>query len=414
MNLLRTLIKKHVFFIFFFFSIVIYDFIVVGAFKPWCVTGELYSFHLVDFSMGFCSRFLPGAIYNFLFDNTSVGAITLYCTVLFIVLVAIVSIMLEKFIKLVEVDCRHTLMFLLIYFLFGTFTFSVYTYRLGSIDFYWVMFSVFSISCLSNKKFYFLLIPLSLLSVISNYGSLVCYIPLIILIAIYKITTLSEKKEKSLLTLVLFILTVASYSLGFYFLMFEHNNLTYSFEEFKKILNERGYTEFPTYFAMSLYETDLYDSLMGYELDKSLIDSADSPIISAIAVVFYRVLATLSIINFRNGAVPFFLALPIVMLIFAYFKRKSSESNNKLTKTVYFGICVMFFATIVFSLFLSVDVTRFISHAYTALFVSALYVIYNEKGKDLKLIAEYIQRIPIWIITPYTFCFLFMIFDPCG
>lgn len=414
MGLLLNFIKKHKIFVIFFSAILVYDFAVVGAFKPWSVTGELYSIHLVDFSMGFCSRFLPGTVYNFFFDNTSQKAVTIYCTILFIVFIAFISRMLEIFVKSVDADSRPILLFILTYFVFGTFNFSIYAYRLGSLDFYWVSIVAFSIFCLSNKKLYFLLIPMSIISVIINYGSLTCYILLVVFIILYKITTLDDKKEKKILSFVLLALVISSYSLGFYFLMFEHNNLTYTLQEFAEILKDRGYNDFPSYFAMSLYEADLYDSLLGFEVNESLINNSQSPIISAITIVFYRVLATLGMINFKQGIVPFLLAFPVVILIFIYFRRKSRETTNKLRKITFFCMCAMFFVVIVSSLFLSVDIVRFISHAYTSLIVSALYVIYNEKGKDLKLIAEYIQRIPKWIITVYTFCFLFMIFDPCS
>ena len=68
MNLIKNYFKNHIYFYGIFAFVLLYDFLAVGI-EPWDSANVYYSFYLIDFSFGFCSKILPGAIYNFLFDD---------------------------------------------------------------------------------------------------------------------------------------------------------------------------------------------------------------------------------------------------------------------------------------------------------------------------------------------------------
>ena len=63
---LKNLVIRHKIALSFFAFIVIYNFVFVD--KPFefsSLCDVTYAYHLVDFSVGFCTKLLPGAIYNF-------------------------------------------------------------------------------------------------------------------------------------------------------------------------------------------------------------------------------------------------------------------------------------------------------------------------------------------------------------
>ena len=56
----QNIIKRHRFFIAAFVVLMLYSAIPAG-FKLWSVDENTFIFHTVDFSLGFCTRMLPGA-----------------------------------------------------------------------------------------------------------------------------------------------------------------------------------------------------------------------------------------------------------------------------------------------------------------------------------------------------------------
>lgn len=412
MNSIKNFCKKHIYFFCFFSFILIYNCVVVG-FESWGSWHTIYSFYLVDYSMGFCSKMLPGVIYNFLFDDTSLQAVYSYCVFLYVLFIFLVVILLEKLVKLVEKENRSTLLFILLFFISGTLTFSAHVRMPGSHDFYWLVFAVLSLLCLSDKHFYIFIIPLSLLAVMVNYGYLVSYFLCVVALMIYKTATLSQNKDKIFLWIIIVLTVVLSLLLGVYFLLFERDNLKYTVEEFCKILESRGFTGENEYYRATLYNIDSYDVF--YEnFNEKNINDAQTPIIYALATVYHRILIAFSGIRIETGIFPFLLALPCVAMIILYLCKKLKNETNK-TK-VFSLICLIpiFFVIIFISIFLSTDIIRFICNAYTGLFGSFLFLLYFEKGDSLNYIRDWIKKIPPFLILVFLIFYLFSIFDPIG
>ena len=287
---MRTTEKnKHSYVIFFALLFLAHNYVVTASLNPLRLSDVCYPYFLVDFSMGFCSKLLPGAIYNFLFDNTSRVAVFSYNTFIFIAFVLVVFVMLEKLILRVGYDDRKNFFCMSILFLTGISVFPMCVYKMGSLDSYWIYFTILSVVFLSDRRLYLLIIPSSLMVIMVNFGGIFVYIPFIILLTIYKSTVIQEKSEKYYLCVVAAITTVLSILLSGYFVIYEQGNLVYTFEEFTQILNNRGYDGVSRYYATGLYSEPYYDTV-----DYAGINGIESPIYRALYFVFQRFLLTLT------------------------------------------------------------------------------------------------------------------------
>ena len=54
-------------------------------------SGVSYSFYCADFSLGFCTKLLPGAIYNLLVGKYSEVAVTIYVKTLIVIVLILIS-----------------------------------------------------------------------------------------------------------------------------------------------------------------------------------------------------------------------------------------------------------------------------------------------------------------------------------
>lgn len=400
--------KKHPYLPFYFLIFIAYNFFVTASMNPMGLSDVCYPYFLVDFSMGFCSKLLPGAIYNFFFDNTSKEAVFAFNTVVFLSFVLIVLALLEKLLLRFEEKNRKSIMLLTVFFLTGISTFPMYVYKMGSLDSFWMYFTVLSVLFLADKRLYLLIIPSSLMVIMVNFGSLFVYIPFILLLMIYKTTVIQDKKEIVLLWIVAAVTLVSTVLLSGYFVIYEKNNLVYTFEEFSAILNERGYEGISKYYATALYPEPYYENV-----DYAGINSIESPLPRTLYFLYQRLLFTLRAIGFKNGIAPMLLCLPVVAAVFLCFKALlKNENGSGLKKAVIILMSLMFFLSIAACAAFSADVVRFTGHAYTLLLASLFYVMYYEREKIADCLSVLLSKIPQFVIIIYTLVYAFMVFDP--
>lgn len=408
---MRTTEKnKHSYVIFFALLFLAHNYVVTASLNPLRLSDVCYPYFLVDFSMGFCSKLLPGAIYNFLFDNTSRVAVFSYNTFIFIAFVLVVFVMLEKLILRVGYDDRKNFFCMSILFLTGISVFPMCVYKMGSLDSYWIYFTILSVVFLSDRRLYLLIIPSSLMVIMVNFGGIFVYIPFIILLTIYKSTVIQEKSEKYYLCVVAAITTVLSILLSGYFVIYEQGNLVYTFEEFTQILNNRGYDGVSRYYATGLYSEPYYDTV-----DYAGINGIESPIYRALYFVFQRFLLTLKMTAFEKGVLPFLVSSPtVVVVIYCFNKFIKCHGISGLKKFVLFCMSAMFFMSIAICIIFSSDVVRFIGHAYSLLIASFFYVVYYERENISGILTALIKKIPKAVVFLYYLMYVFLVFDPEG
>lgn len=405
--------KKHYYATILFCFTALYYIIFIGVGKPlsFNMSTDTYIFYFTDFSMGFSTKFLQGAIYNFFFDDMNIAAVSLFNLVLFFFFLALISILFGVFISSVDKQYRTVFTFLAVLFLTGPSSLTMHYYKLGSMDSYWLYFAILSLLCLYNKHLYCFIIPLSVLSVLISYGSILNFIPFIVILMIYKSTVIKNKNERILLSVTVIITIAVSIGFAFYFIMFEKENLTYTLSEFTQIIKDRGFTADPFYYKSSLYDVD-YNNVVDYDY----INSFESPVQRAFIFIWHRMLYSLNFISLKSAFGMLIYILPPVFVIFLYFTKRIKEefSSHKIKAFSYLCCLGMFFITAVTGILVSTDTVRFLAHAYTLLFASFFFTAYYEKHTALGFVKDKISLIPMPAIILYTVFYIFSFFDPVG
>ena len=153
---------------------------------------SIYTYHIVDFRIGYVSRVIQGQIFQWIFPNPSRQLVKRVSLVLFILVVFCASYFLEKLYLSITSNNKSIFLYLILIFCVSGSTFHIFYRQLGMLDVYWVYAFLFFLIFLQNKKTWFL-IPFSFVFMVAvHYGSLLTYIPLMAIILLYK-ASLREK-----------------------------------------------------------------------------------------------------------------------------------------------------------------------------------------------------------------------------
>lgn len=410
-NYIKEFPKKHYYAILCFAFVMIYSCIIPGEFNTSGVDSAVMAIHAVDFGMGFCSRLLPGAIYNLFFDSVSTVKTSIYLATLLVIFFAIISLLLEKFILKIKTEQRKIALIILAFFLTGPSTFAIHTYYPGMLDMYWVFCALLFFIFLSSKHLKFLIFLPFVLCITIYFSSIICFIPFFVIILLYEITYSKTKKEKLLLWSVLIISSIAALGLTVYFAICEGDNLIYTIEEFHEIYSKKGIDDF-FYFDQSLYK-----DVTIYNLDEFAVFEQKS--YSTLEKILWeftlRVNYNLQAISIKDKLVVFALISPLVFLIFGFiFNRMRFNWKNRYKLRLFSNICTVSlpFFTILSSVFFSEDLIRWIGHAFLTLFVSFLFMLYKEKEIAFNWIEKQISKIPFVLIIFYFGFYATTIYHP--
>lgn len=389
----------------------VYSFVVPGEFKLWEADDAVLAIHAVDFGMGFCSKLLPGAVYNLFFDSVGTLKTSLYLSALLIGFFIILSFLLEKFILKVEPQHRKTAFIILAFFLTGPATFAIHVYYPGMLDMYWVFCALLLFLLLSKKQLTPLMFLPFVLCVTIYFASLICFIPFFVIIILYKISCTQEKKERAILWSVLIISTAVTVGLGAYFAIFEGNNLVYSVDEFHEIYSQKGVDDF-FYFDQSLYKDPTNNNNDQYAV---FTLKSDSPIEKAIWEIALRINYNLTAVSLKDKIIVFALILPTVAFIFAFlFNQMKVNARNKCKLKLFCNVCTIAlpFFILFTSLFFSEDLIRWIGHAFLTLFTSFIFIVYKEGSSAWEWIEKTISKIPSIALLLYFMFYATTIYHP--
>ena len=410
-NKIKEFSKKHYYAVIIFAFIMIYSFVVPGEFSLFRADNAILAIHAVDFGMGFCSKLLPGAIYNLFFDSVSIVKTSVYLIVLLTIFFGILSVFLEKFILSVDTGHRKIALIILAFFLTGPSTFAIHTHYPGMLDMYWVFCALMLFIFLSKKQLIPLVLLPFILCVTVYFASLICFIPFFVIIILYKISCTQDKTEKLLLWSVVIISAMAAVGLGVYFAVCETDNLVYTIDEFHSIYSERGVDRF-FYFDQSLYK-----EIESYGLNKfnGYLPKDNSNIENIISEIVLRINYSLSMISLGDKLIVIFLISPAVILILSFLLNQiKSNIKKRNTLKLFSNICMLIlpFFTTFSSVFFSEDLIRWIGHAFITLFIYFIFSIYNEGEESWCWIEDRISKLPTPILMIYFTLYATTIYHP--
>ncbi len=409
----KTFANKHYYGLCLFAFLFIYCAVVPTEGRPWLVNDATYSFYAIDFSVGFCSRVIQGALYNLIFRTPDYLTVSIYLIGIFIITFGAVSFLAEKFIKSTDARYRKTAIIITLFFLTGPATFAVLVPIFGMIDVFWVFAAALSILCLQNKKLYFLVLPLAVFMVFVYYGATLCYVPFLAIILLYKISVTEDKKEKRYLTVIFFATVALAIFFTLYFVVFERSNLTMTMEEFDNFLVGRGVGEGDLYY----YNFSYYRHLDGFEengfLEVPEFDAGASPS-EVIKVLFQQ--AWISIFVKEFTYVTFIVALlllPILVFIYKFlitFFKKAKGNNVK--RFSLFCAMALFPFVVVAGFCFSTDVVRWIGNAFLPTLALFMYILYKERDWAMEIVHSSLTAIGTTTLIPYYLVYSLTVFLP--
>ncbi len=389
----------------FFAAFVFSMFVATTGFSKPILYPVSYTIALLDYSFGFCARILPGQIYRWISGgNYDFFAMQRYYILLTLFAYLLVSIVLSKFVKSASEGNRKYCILLGLFYASGPVTFSVFSYGLGIIDVYWIVFVPLFLLMLKNKaaKYFapLMVIPIILI----HFSAIICYMILIFFILLYLAAVQEEKKKTAVYSILFALSFVFSVSLTVYFVLFESSNAKYSAEETLRRVMERSqigshtdllYFNFDifkiiTFGDMSLF-ADVefpYDNLKDDILIPAGSSSLPPFIVKAINAVWPNIHFHITYYTGRGKVPPELIGLaalmifsaPVLAFIVKYWRHRikiAKEENKKFLGFLLTLMIIYIPVVLAFWFMCSIDFFRYYNHTLIVEGAAALFVMYK-------------------------------------
>ena len=426
----------------FFCFFLIYNFVVIWHCELPSI-GIHYPHYTLDFSYGFCSHLLPGAVYNLFVAEPSETTANIYMCILMLLFLGAVSLLLEKLVLSLPEKQQPLCLVLVAFYLTGPATFSPYIYSFGFIDVHWLFFFAPFIPLLQKKWGRLLLPVIPILIVMTNHGAIINWAPFCCLLILYEVTLTLDKSAKKRLMAIFLAAILTSTTTFVYFLTNDKKNAAYTVEEFTQIIEEQGYD--PEYFYYQYYifydtmnvfdylkEKDENDTLLALfrnffgdeEINKDYFPSlAEGRVKRMLNNVANRLMQHLIIKSERELgqtkeelkmlSLLLVLLAPVIYLLYAVLRSKwRAAKGNGLDRFLCLCLLLFFPASAFFPLLGSTDSCRWAMHAFLMLFTLILYMLFREKETVLNVLREKLVRVPRAALLLYFLIYCFSIVSP--
>ena len=409
--------RKRIFlnyFILFFAYLMLYNLIYVGKMQPWHINDITYTYHLVDFKMGFVSSFFAGEIFHILFNGkVDPAQVTVFHVVLTVLLFLFVSFMLAQLVSLKEnKKDRRALFIMSMFFISGPCTFALYTRLLGTLDVYFVYLAAMFVFFVSNKYLKYAVPALFVFAVMNHFSALNTVIILFSLVLLYKAACESEKARKGAYFGIFAASIVIGAAATFYLFSHGESNLAYDLNGFNEELGRRCVENktdmyYDIYYDYSIYHYFSYEgeNVYGIYPLEHFLPSIGASFPPAIKGLLENLLSHMRFnylyyyannMPYRTGVmiVLFFATLPIYVLFFGMWKRLIKQTKDKIKKFCFAMCIIQPVVTFIGGILFSGDVPRWAAFALLIQFTMAFFVTkydisafdyIKEKLSDIKL-----------------------------
>ena len=375
---ISVFLDRHRFFFFFFLYVVLYNVIIVNRLRPWSLTSVTESVYHIDYSFGFASKLLPGAVFNLFFGaNASTRTVTAYTTVVMFIFFFGLAVLLERFIRRVESEYVCSALVLIVFLLSGAYTFAIYTKWLGLLDTAWLLLTLLFFVCIDNKVLRFFIPVIYVLSLLIHFSALVFVLTLFSILLLYRASIAESKNDKRIYIAIFLISLIITILLFFYLILNESDNVV-PIDEFHAKLESRGFNYF-TYIDYSFFNI-----VNGKEIVPDSINAIEPAFLKFLNRFCYQIKANYGLLN-SDGILAFVCGVavlaPVVCFITAFHFRRLKQVGSSLKRFCMFLFIVQFpFVFIMGILFaISADMTRYLTHAFLGMLVCLCVVLYYEQ-----------------------------------
>lgn len=400
-----------------FLFILVYECIFAWQFGAWKVGEYAYTYHALDYSFGFCSRLLPGAITSFLFGEASPSRVTALETVLLLSVFAALSYLLEKLYYRVDAKDRPYAVLLIFFFITGPCSFGIYVKELGMLDAWWLYCAVAVFFLLGKKKLMPLILVFAFLLPMIYYSSVLCFAPFIVIILLYEATLEDESKDRRRLFALACVFAVVSVGLTAYFVAFSRNGIKMTPDEFFSLLKIRGCSGDLDEIYRVMFNVPPVESGIDNGTEADILNQLGvNSMLTAQIVIRLRQHLTIFLESTKTRyivlAYAFVLVSPVLALLLSCFRYKLKTGKNRMQKFVFFCMAALFFFINLSCLFVSTDNVKWLAHAFTLSFACLLFVLYREPRILGEKIIPALRRIPLPVLICYCVIYAAAVFHP--
>lgn len=417
-RLLFFLNKHKVFFCLLIFM-PLYHWLVVNNAKVFGVNEVVYPFFAVDYSMGFCEKFFVGELFHLLVGKYSLNAASAFVGVFYLLFIILLAYLAEKFVFAFPQNKRVSLVFLAL-FLSGPFSVGIFVKEFGMLDFFWAFLFFAAIACLNNKYLKFFVPVFAVLMILVHYGSLICYVAALLLIIFFYALKADSKSERILYIVILALSAVLSVGLTLYFVKNNANNLTYSLEQFRHIVQDERHAN-PFYYEFNFYKTlppELYSSQITQKAYASGILGSDlAGTDNVFRLIFAVIKRTVIYLDWKEAVLSLAIALIPQLFLLYIFGGYIKSKKSKIKKLLAIAFILLSIVIESIGILFSTDTPRWACQSVLLLFCFVFILIYFDYKEGLERINQLFLRIgyPIVyiflffysniILPPYTFSF---------
>ena len=147
-----------------FVFVMAYQILVGNNLAPWRLNEHFITFYTVDYGMGFCSRFLPGAVYRLFSDQVNVSVLSAFSSAFLVLFFLALCFLLERVLLQAPRKEQTVCLFMILLFISGPASFTLFVKWLGVIDVYWIYLCLLFVFALANRRAWFLIPVLLLLA----------------------------------------------------------------------------------------------------------------------------------------------------------------------------------------------------------------------------------------------------------
>ena len=413
--MLKEVFKKNKVFFITFFSLFLYHHLFILDSVVQDVNAVAYEFHAVDYSLGFCTKILPGAIYHLLVGRYTKPAITVYARVISILLILLLSLLAQRVYTAlsgpgnVPRPKKNNVIFFLLLCLAGPCTFYYVLQFEACLDAYWIILFLICVLFADNRTLRWGIPAIAFLMVLVHEGVILCYLPLISLLLLLKVAVSEENKEKRALFTVFVLTVIVSLGATGYFMLYNSSNLKVSdMEQLDAFLDSR-YSSAHFYYEWYFFGVSVDGGLQADFFPASLYSASASPLIQLFYKALRQIYYTVTTTDYISPLPQILYSLPLFVLLVAFLLKCMKRDKNKLIR--FLGLCFLLLPllSIAAGIIFSNDVLRWVSHALICLFVGVLsfscfaerdvfFEIETQLQKHYSIIVPYIIGFPVLMV----------------
>lgn len=293
-----------------------------------------------SYKYGFISRGLAGTIYQWIDHILPVNMIDYAMVLRFTLIVTLVFyVLFFAFCYQCMKRCQEEYLgrFLYLILFYAVFVVSMFAYKrnFGRLDLYLMALTVIGTMCLIAKKAEWLIVPLSMISVMYHQGYVFMFYNILLALLVYRLLSEKEKKARIYYGVILLVSLIGCSALFLWFEFFSHTDGARYVDEI--IANAKAMTK--PFNGMTYHDTLIDHEILGIDLS-----DVEYP---------YRVMNWIEI--------PFFIAIisPYIVLAVKLFRRILARAQGK-TERLKYGFLAIAAGTLLPLFLMKCDYARWV------------------------------------------------------